>query len=258
MSILIVEDEQAIALGLKFNFEHEGYDVVLAGDGPVALEHFERHRPEVDLVVLDLMLPSMSGYEICRRIRALDDHVPILVLSARTLSEDRALAFDCGTDQYMTKPFALPELLSRVRNLIERHPRSARTADAARTKGGPETFEFGGVQVDGAAFQVRVRGKVHDLTTTEMQLLRHFIAHEGQVLARSDILADVWGADSDVTTRTIDNFVLRLRKLIETNPSEPRHFLSVRGTGYRFVARPDGATGDLEGTSGDDAAVTER
>lgn len=258
MSILVVEDEQAIALGLKFNFEQEGYDVVLAGDGPVALEHFERHRLDVDLVVLDLMLPSMSGYEICRRIRALDDQVPIIVLSARSLSEDRALAFDCGTDQYMTKPFALPELLSRVRNLIERHPRSARAPETPRPKTGGETYEFGGVQVDGAAFQVRVRGKVHDLTTTEMQLLRHFIAHEGQVLSRADILADVWGADSDVTTRTIDNFVLRLRKLIESNPSEPRHFLSVRGTGYRFVARPEDASLEEGDTSGHDTAVTER
>ena len=121
MRILIVEDEEALAAGLKFNFEQEGYDVLLAGDGPTALKLFEEADPRVDALILDLMLPGMSGYETCKLIRSTDKLVPILVLSARTLSEDKMHAFDCGTDQFMTKPFALPELLNRVKNLLERH-----------------------------------------------------------------------------------------------------------------------------------------
>jgi len=237
MRILIVEDEEALAEGLKFNFEQEGYSVALAGDGPTALTFVEDPRNPVDLVILDLMLPGMSGYETCRAIRAIDELVPILTLSARSLSEDFALAFDAGTDQYMTKPFKLPELLSRVRNLLTR---SARAAQLARsTVAQPSTtFNFDSVQVDFERFQVTVRRTTHSLTTQEMELLRYFIQHEGKVLSRLDILDTVWDHNPDVTVRTIDNFVLRLRKLIEVNPASPRHILSVRGTGYRFVANP--------------------
>jgi DNA-binding response OmpR family regulator len=242
MRILIVEDEDALAQGLKFNFEQEGYAVILAGDGPTALEHFQNPQSPVDLVVLDLMLPGMSGYEVCREIRAIDDLVPILTLSARSMSEDFTLAFDAGTDQYMTKPFKLPELLSRVRNLLSR---SARTAQGARSPTVQQAaiFEFGDVCVHMDKFEVLVRGTTHSLTTQEMELLRYFILHEGKVLSRYDILEDAWDHNPDVTARTIDNFVLRLRKIIEANPATPRHILSVRGTGYRFVANPTESNG---------------
>lgn len=237
MKILIVEDEQALATGLKFNFEQEGFEVEHAADGATAMDLFQNGESPVDLVILDLMLPGMSGYEICRQIREIDPEVPVLVLSARTLSEDKARAFDCGSDQYVTKPFALPELLSRVRNLTERrrggrgqHPRGE----------APNAFVFSDVHVDFSRFSVRVRGKTHYLTTLEMDMLRYFIENEGQVLSRGRILEDVWRETADVTTRSVDNFVLRLRKIIEQNPSEPQHFLSVRGTGYRFVAQPAG------------------
>jgi two-component system OmpR family response regulator len=239
MRILIVEDEDPLARGLGFNFEQEGYDVILAGDGPTALARFQDEKNPIDVVILDLMLPGMSGYETCRAIRQIDELVPILTLSARSLSEDRTLAFDAGTDQYMTKPFKLPELLSRVRNLLSRSARTGQNPRPAAAPPASATFDFNSVHVDFDKFEVTVGDKIHSLTTQEMQLLRYFIAHEGKVLSRFDILEDVWEHNPDVTVRTIDNFVLRLRRIIETNPAEPRQILSVRGTGYRFVAKPN-------------------
>lgn len=237
MRILIVEDEEALALGLKFNFEQEGYEVLLAGDGPTALKLFEDTSAPVNLIILDLMLPGMSGYEICTAIRVVNKTVPILVLSARTLSEDRMHAFDCGTDQYITKPFVLPELLNRVRNLLERHKT---LLTAAKTEvAEPATllkYDFTHFRVEPQSFEVIVGDKRHSLTTQEMQLLKYFIEHEGEVLSRYQILDEVWDEHVDVTTRTIDNFVLRLRKMIEPDPARPRYILSVRGTGYRFVS----------------------
>lgn len=232
--ILIVEDEEAIANGLRFNFEAEGYDPVVLGDGPAVLRYFDEHPHDVDLVVLDLMLPGMSGYEICRAIRDRDEKVPVLVLSARTLSEDKTHAFDCGTDQYMTKPFALPELLSRVRNLLKRSRQLERVSKSTDR----EDFDFGDVHVNFRTYEVRRGEKTHSLTTMELQLLRYFIEHEGAVLSRNRILRDVWEQGADVTTRTIDNFVMRLRKYIEDDHANPKHLLSVRGTGYRFIADP--------------------
>ncbi len=245
MRILIVEDEDAIANGLKFNFEQEGYDVILAGDGHAALERFQDENAPIDLVILDLMLPGMSGYETCRAIRALDENLPIIVLSARSLSEDRAQAFDAGTDQYLTKPFALPELLVRVRKLLERRG-NGRGSETARPVQRSRVFEFANVRVDFDTFEITVAGKTHSLTTQEMELLRYFIEHEGRVLPRLQILEDVWDHNPDVTTRTIDNFVMRLRKLIEPDPAEPRYILSVRGTGYRFVKIPADTTPNIE------------
>lgn len=238
MKLLVVEDEKALAQGLKFNFEHEGYTVLTAEDGPTALNYFqecyETDKASIDLVVLDLMLPGMSGYEIAKEIRRIDEVVPILVLSARELSEDKAYAFDCGTDQYMTKPFALPELLSRVKNLLKRKS----LVKQALPQNGQlsAVYEFGNVIVDFESFEVEVDGERKSLTNLELRLLKYFIEHAGMVLTRNQILEDVWGEQSAfVTTRTIDNFVLRLRKLVESNPAEPVHIVSVRGAGYRFM-----------------------
>jgi DNA-binding response OmpR family regulator len=237
MKILIVEDEEALAKGLKFNFEQEGYDVETAGDGHVALDLFDAADPPFDLILMDLMLPGMSGYETTREIRDRDEQVSILVLSARTLSEDRAMAFDAGTDQYLSKPFALPELLSRVRNLTNR--RQARTT-TTETLELPARFEFGdGIVADFDQFELTVRGTTHTLTTMEMQLLRYFIEQESRVLSRDQIMVAVWEDTAAISSRSIDNFVMRLRRLMEPLPSAPRHILSVRGTGYRFVANPD-------------------
>lgn len=233
-TILIVEDEQAIANGLRFNFEAEGYAPIVLGDGPSTLNYFEEHSHQVDLIVLDLMLPGMSGYEICREIRERDQTVPIIVLSARTLSEDKMHAFDCGTDQYVTKPFALPELLSRVRNLLKR-PRAIPVAKHAKEL---DEYQIGNVHINFKTFEVTCGNEVHHLTTMELQLLRYFIEHEGDVLSRSKILRDVWEQGAEVSSRTIDNVVLRLRRYIEIDAANPHHLLSVRGTGYRFVANP--------------------
>ncbi len=229
--ILVVEDEIALREGLRFNFEQEGYVVDVAPDGKTALEKFLQAEPPFDLVLLDLMMPGMSGYDVCRRLREFSQTVPVLVLSARTLSEDKAQAFDCGTDQYVTKPFELPELLSRVRNLLERRQRTEPIAEAPVE----QTIRIGDVQVDLRRFEVHRGDAVQTLTTMEQQLLSYFIRNEGVVLSRADIMENVWGETADITTRSIDNFVLRLRRLVEANPANPRHFLSVRGTGYRFV-----------------------
>jgi len=239
MRILIVEDEQALATGLQFNFEQEGYRVTVAADGKSALQAFQQADPEFDIVILDLMLPGMSGYETCRSIRSINQQIPVLVLSARTLSQDKALAFDAGSDQYMTKPFALPELLSRVRNLIERHSQT-KPDPAPPNSVTPESFRFGDqIHVDFSRFQIDVGGKTFDLTTKELQLLRYLVQHEGRVVSRAQIMEDVWEESVDLTTRTIDNFVLRLRRYIEPDPAHPQHILSVRGTGYRFISEPE-------------------
>ncbi len=237
--LLVVEDEESLARGLKFNFEQEGYEVSVAPDGPTAVAAYAAEDHPFDLVVLDLMLPGMSGYDVCKVIREKDPHVPVLILTARTLTEDKIQAFDAGTDQYVTKPFSLAEVLARVRNLLARRPASA--AAKSGKPGTPAIYRFDDVTVDFGQFAVTVdRGAAtrHELTTLEAQLLRYFVENEGRVLSRQDILDDVWPSDADVTTRTIDNFVLRLRRIIEPDPANPRYLLSVRGTGYRFVARP--------------------
>ena len=235
--ILIVEDEPSISRGLKFNFELEGYEAIVAEDGPKALELLSADDHGFQLVLLDLMLPGINGYEVCRTIRERDGQLPVLVLSARTLPEDKVQAFDLGTDQYMTKPFALPELLSRVRNLLSRRPANSIVPNGNSSP--PSQCRFGRVAVDFEKFEVTTGETVHRLTTRELDLLRFFIEHEGIVLSRSKILTDVWDEQADITTRSIDNFVLRLRRIIEQNPADPQHILSVRGTGYRFVAEPE-------------------
>ncbi|MFM7037137.1 MAG: response regulator transcription factor [Planctomycetaceae bacterium] len=235
MRILVVEDEDAIARGLRFNFEREGYQVDIAGDGPTALELYESAQPPVDLVVLDLMLPQMSGYEICRSLRRLDLDIPVLALTARTLSEDKIQAFDSGVDQYVTKPFSLPELLSRVRNLLDKRRRHL---DRATVRPTEDVVRFSDVAVDFGRFELRHRDEVHALTTREQELLRYFLEHDGVVLSRARLQSEVWKDSPEISSRSIDNFVMRLRRMIEDDPTTPRHLLSIRGTGYRFVREP--------------------
>ncbi|MCA9035382.1 MAG: response regulator transcription factor [Planctomycetaceae bacterium] len=236
MRILVVEDEDAIAKGLKFNFEREGYQVDTVSNGMSALELYESAQPPIDLVVLDLMLPQMSGYETCRALRRLDVDIPVLALTARTLSEDKAQAFDCGVDQYLTKPFSLPELLSRVRNLLDRHRRIVQRNVAVRAT--EDVVRFGDVTVDFGRFELRRGSEVHALTTREQELLRYFLEHDGAVLSRARLQSEVWKDSADISSRSIDNFVMRLRRMIESDSSSPRHLLSIRGTGYRFLRDP--------------------
>ena len=232
MRILIVEDETSIADGLKFNFEQEGYEARVVTDGPTALELLNDGEFLFDLVVLDLMLPGMSGYEICKEIRGFNENIPVMVLSARSSSEDKAHAFDCGADQYVTKPFDLHEVLSRVRNLFKWRSPDSGASSAMRQSA---VFKFDHVIVDCRKFQVIVETAEHTLTTMEMQLLRYFIENQGMVLSRSRIMEDVWSQSPDITTRTIDNFVMRLRRIIEPDSSKPKYIHSVRGTGYKFI-----------------------
>jgi DNA-binding response OmpR family regulator len=240
--ILVVEDEAHLAIGIKYNLEAEGYEVSMAGDGPAALKIINDDLTPVDLVVLDLMLPGMSGYAVCEALREQGNCVPVLMLSARTLVEDRIRGYDVGADQYLQKPFDLEELLSMVRNLLARQTRSL---PATRGHEGEGNYEFDGgrVKVNFETFEVRVADKPLRLTSTEMKLLRYFVDNEEKVVTRSELLEQVWGLTHTPTTRTVDNFIVNLRKYFELNPAKPKHFLSVRGTGYRFVAaQTDGET----------------
>ncbi|MFM1904368.1 MAG: hypothetical protein RLZZ440_2268 [Planctomycetota bacterium] len=236
--ILVVEDEQHIAFGIKFNLEAEGHTVTLVGEGQAALARIESADPPIDLVLLDLMLPGMSGYAVCESIRAAGNNLPVVMLTARTLVEDRIRGFDAGTDVYLQKPFDLEELLSVVRNLLARRSRDDRPA--AHGDRGPEAvFRFGAVEVDFDTWEATAQGKPVRLTNLEMKLLRYLVEHEGKVVSRDELLKNVWGLTRAPATRTVDTFMLGLRKYFEADPSKPVHFLSVRGTGYRFVANPD-------------------
>lgn len=250
--ILIVEDERHIGLPLKFNCDAEGYDATLVEDGPSAIRLLEQNTSGFDLVILDLMLPQMSGYAVLEKLRRMGVQIPVLILSARTLSEDRIRGFAAGADQYMTKPFELSELLARVRGLLSRYSQIRGTAPEPQSTS--DVFEFNGASVDFARHEVSVRGEPRTLTSLEMKLLKFFSEHEGVVLTRNQLLDNVWGIDSNSTTRTVDNFIARLRQHFEVDPAKPSHFLSVRGVGYRFIAEPaghfeDANDGDPEASS---------
>jgi two-component system OmpR family response regulator len=245
--ILIVEDERHIGMPLKFNCEAEGYEATLVEDGPSAIRKFEADPAAFDLVILDLMLPQMSGYAVLEKLRSAKVYVPVLILSARTLSEDRIRGFDVGGDRYMTKPFELPELLAQVRSLLLRHEQVRGTAPEAKPSLG--VFQFNGASVNFATHEVTVRGEARSLTLLEIKVLKFFVENEGIVLTRNQLLDNAWGLDSSPTTRTVDNFIARLRQHFEVDPANPRHFLSVRGVGYRFVAEPEGDGSEPANTS---------
>jgi DNA-binding response OmpR family regulator len=236
--ILVVEDEKHLALGIKYNLEAEGYRVTAVGDGPTALRFFEENRGDVDLVVLDLMLPGMSGYAVCESLRAADVILPILILSARTLAEDRTRGFDVGADQYLMKPFDLDEFLSRVKGLLNLYARRVEAAAAPLADSLPE-YSFGDVRIHFNALEVTVRGETMRMTQLEMKLLRYFVENEGRIVTRRELLENVWSLPGHLNTRAPDQFILRLRKAIEPDPSDPRHFLTLRDAGYRFVAYPE-------------------
>jgi DNA-binding response OmpR family regulator len=233
--ILIVEDEEHLAIPIKYNLEAEGYHVSTVGDGPKALALFYESPETIDLIILDLMLPGMSGYAVCETIRNSGSQVPILMLSARTLVEDRIRGFNVGTDLYLQKPFDLEELMSIVRNLLARRNRGLAAPIAESQLAGP-VFRFGRAVVNFDTYRVTVDDKHLRLTSLEMKLLRYFAEHEGSVVTRAELLEQVWGMSHSPTTRTVDNFIVNLRKYFENDPAQPKHFLSVRGAGYRFVA----------------------
>ena len=238
--ILVVEDESHLAVGIKYNLEAEGYEVKTVGDGPTALKTLEDNAYQVDLVILDIMLPGMSGYAVCETIRDAGNDVPVLLLSARTLAEDRTRGFDAGANQYLTKPFDLDELLSRVNNLLKIH---------LQNRGKPQVssvveYSFGKSQINFETYEVTVADQPVRLTKQEMKLLRYFIDNESRVVPRSELLEKIWGMPGYINTRAPDQFIRRLRKMFEPDPAKPVHFLTIRDAGYRFVANPESAAED--------------
>ncbi len=230
--IVVVEDEEHLAIGLKFNLEAEGYRVTTFKDGPSALAMIQQRVRDVDLLILDLMLPGMSGYSVCQTLRGIGWDKPVLILSARTLPDDRKQGFDVGANQYMSKPFDLDELISRVRNLLT-HYRPQVPAPAPTLH-----YEFGKATIDFRTHEATCDGRPVRMTQLEMKLLQYFIEHEGRVILRQELLENVWGLHGQVQTRAPDQFIRRLRKAFEPDPANPRHFLTIRDAGYRFVAKP--------------------
>ena len=192
---------------------------------------------DIDLVVLDVMLPGMSGYAVCEELRSRGSLIPVVMLTARTLVEDRIRGFNAGADVYLQKPFDLDELLSVIRSLLSRRKNnSASSQDEPATSRSGNSFSFGKAHINFDTWEAYCNSQQIRLTALEMKLLRYLIEHEGLVLSRPELLKNVWGMDRAPATRTVDTFMLNLRKLFEENPSQPRHFLSVRGAGYRFIS----------------------
>lgn len=242
--ILIVEDEQHLAYMIKFNLQAEGYLVTAVGDGQTALDVLSSADPPVDLVVLDIMLPGMSGYGVCEKLRERGGDIPVLMLSARTLSEDRTRGFNVGADQYLSKPFDLDELLSRIKGLLSRHRQLVERRPLAELQrgNGHDVVRFGDATINFDTHEVRVHDQPVKMTPLELRLVKYFWDHEGRVISRQELLENVWDLPGDVRTRAVDQFLRRLRKVFEPDPSEPRHFLTFRDAGYRFVAQPEPPT----------------
>jgi DNA-binding response OmpR family regulator len=238
-SVLIVEDEKHLADGLRYNLKAEGYDVETAGSGEEALSLLEDRRSGYDVIVLDVMLPGIDGFSLAKRLRSQGEFVPILMLTARGRSEDVLQGFEAGADDYLPKPFELAVLLARINALLRRREWFHKDRSRSNEDGtdGAKTFDFDGKTIDFEALELRSGEQTVNLTLMEADLLRYLINHEGKIVSRSAILEDVWGLREDTDTRAIDNFIVRLRKYIEDEPSHPRHLLTVRGVGYKFVAQ---------------------
>ena len=225
--ILVVEDDPAILRGLNDNLRMKHYDVITANDGDLGYRLAVEKKP--DLVILDVMLPNMSGLEICQKLRAQGFTTPILMLTARGEESDRVLGLDLGADDYVTKPFSIRELLARVRALLRR----METPDVL-----PDGLRFDDVVVDFTRYEASKAGKTLDLTRKEFGVLRRLAAKAGGVVTRDDLLNDVWGYENFPTTRTIDTHIALLRSKLEENPSEPRRLITVHGVGYKLVVEP--------------------
>ncbi len=239
--ILVVEDENHLGVGIKYNLEAENYRVTLVEDGPTALRMVDSASDSIDLIVLDLMLPGMSGYTVCETIRDAELTVPILMLSARTLAEDRTRGFDVGANQYMSKPFELDELLSRIKNLLQNNGRHPTAKPRKRIRESVSEIEFGTVKVNFETHEVSVGGKPVRMTPKELKLLKYFVENHGRVISRNELLSEVWDLSGNLQTRAVDQFIARLRKIIEPDTAAPIHLLTIRDAGYRFVLEPPSA-----------------
>jgi two-component system alkaline phosphatase synthesis response regulator PhoP len=251
--VLVVEDEAHLAQGLRFNLEAEGYSAEVVGDGEAATDRLIEKKENFDAIVLDIMLPGKDGFSVVSELRAARNYVPVLMLTARGQPEDVLKGFAAGADDYLPKPFDLSILLARLQGLLRRSQwmrtgQSAGNPDAvlgASHSGDPRsvsdfgTFSFSGKTIDFGTLELRTPANVIRLTLMESELLRHLVRSDGRVVSRKEILEEVWGLHEDTDTRAIDNFVVRLRRYIEDDPAQPRHLLTVRGVGYRFLTNPE-------------------
>jgi two-component system, OmpR family, alkaline phosphatase synthesis response regulator PhoP len=242
--ILVVEDESHIARGLQFNLEAEGYQAVLAETGEVALKLLLEPHHGFDLVVLDVMLPGVDGFTVATELRKAQQFVPVLMLTARGRPEDVLKGFESGADDYLPKPFELTILLARIKGLLRRWEwtqaqSGSKPAESQRPKQ-PDygVAQFDGKSVDFGTLELKTHKHIYHLTLMEADLLRYLIRSDGRPVSRKQILEDVWNLHEDTDTRAIDNFIVRLRRYIEDEPSSPKHLLTVRGIGYRFVTDP--------------------
>lgn len=239
--ILIVEDEQHISDGLKFNLEAEGHDAVVASDGEQALDLLLTERRLFDVVILDVALPGKDGFTVAAELRASEQFLPILMLTARGRPEDVLKGFEAGADDYLAKPFDLAILLARIHGLLRR--RQWNEQDTPQDDEPGDVYSFAGRTLDFGAMEVRALGKSHRLTQMECDLLRYLVKNAGQAISRGTILEDVWGLHESTDTRAIDNFIVRLRRYLEDRPESPKILLTVRGVGYKFVPGDNGADG---------------
>jgi DNA-binding response OmpR family regulator len=222
--ILIVEDEPGMVAGLRDNFEFEGYQVLSAMDGVSGLERALADSP--DLVILDVMMPRMSGLDVCKQLKSKRPAIPIIMLTARGQEVDKVVGLELGADDYVTKPFSIRELLARVKAVLRR---------IESVPKGKDRYSFGDVEVNLQSCQVSRRGRSLDFSSKEFDLLKYFLSHPGEALSRDRLLEEVWGYDKFPTTRTVDAHIVRLRQKLEPKPDDPRFFLTVHGTGYKFV-----------------------
>ena len=237
--ILVVEDEQHIASGLRFNLEAEGHDVSVATNGEQALASILDDRRPFDVVVLDVMLPGQNGFAVATALRSAGQFVPILMLTARNRPEDVLKGFEAGADDYLPKPFELAILIARINGLLRRvRWNGTQPVEVAVPAPAPDVYSFAGRTLDFTAMELQADGTSYRLTLMECDLLRYFVTHAGQPVSRRAILENVWGLDESTDTRAIDNFIVRLRRYLGDRPGSPQFLQTVRGVGYRFV--PDG------------------
>jgi DNA-binding response OmpR family regulator len=232
MRILIVEDEQHLAEGLRFNLEEEGFSVEVRESGEEALEAFAGPA-QFDLLVLDVMLPGINGFEVIQQLRASGHYLPTLMLTARSRPEDVVRGIAAGADDYLAKPFELAVLLARIKSLLRRLEWIARPGSAPK-----QEVIINGHRIDLQSLEVHHHGEVQPMTLMEANLLRYLLDREGQAVSRAELLEKVWQVHEDTDTRAIDNFIVRLRRYIETDPAQPKHLLTVRGVGYRLRLDP--------------------
>jgi DNA-binding response OmpR family regulator len=247
--VLVVEDEAHLAQGLRFNLQAEGHEVEVAGDGETALDLIGEQTGRFDALVLDVMLPGKSGFEVAALLREKKNYVPILMLTARGRPEDVLQGFASGADDYLPKPFELAILIARLEGLLRRSvwmkqsatlaTASAESAGATEAEPADDSFTFAGKSIDFAELELRSLGNTIHLTVMEAELLRYLVRSAGRVVSRKALLEEVWGLHEDTDTRAIDNFIVRLRRYIEDDPARPKHLQTVRGVGYRFIAEPE-------------------